>query len=506
MSKRIPQALQTKVEEFAAKMLPGPTVPRGDKVIHDAIWGTQLLRKHEVSLLDTPLLQRLRGIRQTGFSFLTYPSTTHTRFEHSLGVLYQANKLAGALHTKYFKDSPEKISPDYLLQLRMAALLHDCSHGPFSHTSEEVYRFFPDMQQCIEPGGHFEQMSPSEVLACLTLQTEAFKTFFKKLSSQADLNFKPDNLAEMILGRKKDLMNAYKIDILNGPFDADKLDYIFRDSHYSGLPVSVDTERLWLATEIQVIPKGKFPNVEEDMQRVVVNKSGVTALEQIVAARMVMTSGLYHHHKVRACDCMFKAILERTKQIDGKICGREFTSAADFLFITDSDILSEAERSKDKVLRRIVGNILQRRLLKRAFLISADTIVAPARERKNLIYRLINLRSTAAGQSKLRKLAQRICQKAGHPCDHTEVWIDLPDAPKMHDLQGTFVNIASRRDPDFARLSDFMPVKDWGVLYLEKKWQGHVFCPAPCKEAVGRAAIPVLEEEFETEFGKTALL
>ena len=125
--------LSSDVAAFAERYLGEPQVPRSSKVIHDALWGTQRLHKHEVALVDTPLFQRLRRLHQTGFSYLTYPSTTHTRFEHSLGVLTQTDKLARALHDKY-STTGEVVSLDRIRQLRVAALLHRLfSRSLFAH-------------------------------------------------------------------------------------------------------------------------------------------------------------------------------------------------------------------------------------------------------------------------------------------------------------------------------------------------------------------------------------
>ena len=83
--------LRGQIEDFASQYLPlSPVFVRLPKVIHDALWGTIRLQKNEISLLDTPLMQRLRHIKQNGFAYLTYPSTTHTRFEHSIGVMHHA--------------------------------------------------------------------------------------------------------------------------------------------------------------------------------------------------------------------------------------------------------------------------------------------------------------------------------------------------------------------------------------------------------------------------------
>ena len=195
--------LSSDVAAFAERYLGEPQVPRSSKVIHDALWGTQRLHKHEVALVDTPLFQRLRRLHQTGFSYLTYPSTTHTRFEHSLGVLYQTDKLARALHDKY-STTGEVVSLDRIRQLRVAALLHDCSHGPFSHTSEEIYSTFPEMQELIGPRGKgFEGSSASEVLAHFILNSEPFKHFLEKLKEHVALDLEPGWLSGVILGGLK---------------------------------------------------------------------------------------------------------------------------------------------------------------------------------------------------------------------------------------------------------------------------------------------------------------
>jgi HD superfamily phosphohydrolase len=265
------QNVATKVAEFVEKSLGEPDVPRSPKVIHDALWGTQLLHKHEVALVNTPLFQRLRRLHQTGFAYLTYPSATHSRFEHSLGVLYQTDKLARSLHEKYRDLDSNVITQDQIRQLRIAALLHDCSHGPFSHTSEDIYSTFGEMQEYIGPRKTFEGSSASEVLAHFIITSDPFKEFLEKLKLQVALDLDANWLSKVIIGQLKnsDPLNAHCGEILNGPFDADKLDYIFRDGHYSGLPLGVDLDRLWLATEVHTIRPGDVPGFTRPMRRLV---------------------------------------------------------------------------------------------------------------------------------------------------------------------------------------------------------------------------------------------
>ena len=502
--------LASDVAAFADQYLGKPNVPRSPKVIHDALWGTQRLHVHEVALVDSPLFQRLRRLHQTGFSYLTYPSTTHTRFEHSLGVLYQTDKLARALHEKYREQDSNVVTSDKIRELRVAALLHDCSHGPFSHTSEEVYSTFPEMQKLIGPRGKgFEGSSASEVLAYFILTSNPFKQFLEKLKEQVALDLKPDWLSDVILGRLKnsDPLNAHYAEILNGPFDADKLDYIFRDGHYSGLPLGVDLDRLWLATEVHTLKPGDLAGFSKPMRRLVMARSGINSLEQIVSARMNLTASLYHHHKIRACDCMLKAVFLYCRENDVALCGRKIESAADFLYLTDVGILSEAERTTDPNVREMLSNIVNRRLFKRALVISMNSFERPGyeedgagdNEKYNLVYELIG--TTLQEQ---RALAAQIWEAAGKPGRQEEVWLDFPKGVKSKDLATTFVNVGHLDAPVFRTLEQFIPIEQWTKQYLLQKWRGHVFCKPDYVPKISPAANAILGEKFHIKFNEYA--
>jgi hypothetical protein len=404
--------------------------------------------------------------------------------------------------------------------MRLAAILHDCSHGIFSHTSEEIYRLFPEVEVCVGDGGEFEGMSPSEMLCSLILSSSPFERFFKELEKGVGaLDFKPKDLATLILGEKPDKLQGYQTDIINGPFDADKLDYISRDGHYSGLPLGIDLDRLWYATEIQVLEAGKVPGLDEDHRRLVVGRSGINSLEQIVAARMNLTATLYHHHKVRAAECMVKAAVEYARRRGLSIAGRRIETALDFLWMTDLAFLADSERNPDDQLKRLIGNLAHRRLFKRALVIAGISFEKPddlegngdaaAQEDAstyNLVDELVLLKKTSAGTQRLRDLAERICIEAGRPCLPEEVWIDLPDLPKTADLSRTFVNIGTTEIPEFRTLNEFIPLDQWGKQYVINKWRGHVFCPPDCVEKISPVARKVLADEFKITFNRYAQL
>jgi hypothetical protein len=371
------------------------------------------------------------------------------------------------------------------------------------------------MQALIGPGCQFEGLSPSEVLAAHIFDSEPFRYFFKAVEKHVPIHFEPPDIKDLILGRRTDKLRAYETDVINGPFDADKLDYIFRDAHYSGLPLSVDLDRLWFATEIHVINPTDVEGLTEPTRKLVVSRAGVNSLEQIVAARMNLTSSFYHHHKIRACDCIFKGVVEYCQKNGVQLCGQTLESAADFLFITDVSFLAESERNPNKDVREMTSRVVRRHLLKRALVIAMNTFETPSAsqdrdgdpdENYNKIWAMISGKKRPEGARRFRELADAIWQEAGRPGRAEEVWLDFPDAPKTADLSRTFVNIGSPERPDFRTLNEFIPLDQWGKQYVLVKWRGHVFCSPEHVEAISRAAEKVLEEEYRIKFNKYARL
>jgi hypothetical protein len=455
-------------------------------------------------------LQRLRQIHQTGFTYLTFPSVTHTRFDHTLGVMYQADRLGRALLEKYEgRSGSTLVNRQGIRKLRVAALLHDCSHGPFSHTSEDYYRTFPEIQEYIGANSdRLEGASASEVLAHLILTSEPFKAFLGKLEAHTPLDLQANWLSQMITGQLKKSMSGHYQLMLNGPFDADKLDYIFRDGHYSGLPLGVDLDRLYLKTEIHVIDKNNIPKKNSPifsgrMRRLVMARPGINSLEQIVAARMNLTASLYHHHKIRACDCMLKGLFLFCRENGEKLCGRRIETAADFLHLTDCKILGNAEGTKGPI-GEMLWNIVNRRLYKRALVLSMNSFERPESEEEtesgeakelNRVYELIELPFEDQ-----RQLAEEIWKKAGRPGRREEVWLDFPKGPKTKDLADTFVNVGSIDKPVFRTLEQFIPIDQWQKQYLQQKWRGHVFCRPEYLPRISEAAAAVLGDTYKVRF------
>jgi hypothetical protein len=186
------------------------------------------------------------------------------------------------------------------------------------------------------------------------------------------------------------------------------------------------------------------------------------------------------------------------------LCGRYIASAADFLYFTDYKILSEAERTTDRDVAEMVSNIANRRLYKRALVLSMNSFERREYEEEteeaekedlNRVHKLIDLPFEDQ-----RKLAEEIWRAAGRPGRKEEVWLDFPKGPKAKDLADAFVNVGSIDRPDFRTLEQFIPIDQWQKQYLQQKWRGHVFCRPEHVPKVSSAAADVLSQKYKIKF------
>lgn len=496
------RTFDSELEEFANFALPETIACKkgGKKVIHDGLWGTVRVHEWEVALLDTRLLQRLRWIHQTGFTHYTYPSSTHSRFEHTLGVLHNVNKLGSAFHTQ--ENGAYRIDIKDLNSVRIAALMHDIGHGPFSHTSEEIYganKVFTQIKNALGAG------SPHELFAHRILHTKRLRNVVEQIEDTCKIDLSIEKAADYIIGKDTDSTKPFLRELINGPFDGDKLDYLFRDSHFTGLPLSVDVDRLLYTIRISKVAKA---------QRLVVTASGATPLEQILFSKMGLYASVYQHHKVRACDCMMAGIIEfvMTRGLSFDVNGKviDFQKPTDYLWLTDLDIptLSKRAVSGDKADIKILETLLDalhyRRFIKRAVIISKATVTLGGVGRLDELFAL-GKKNTKNIQEK-RRLALLIWEKAGKPCLPEEIWLDIPMKPNFSMAAETYVIHNENGSCAPVSMNELFPSDQWAQLYDQHKLRGHVFCPEQYVEQVARAAREVLESEYEFKFRPEAFL
>lgn len=266
--------------------------------INDAVHGVislddDKLAKEVKSIIDNPLFQRLRHIKQLGLVDLIFPSATHTRFNHSLGCAYIASRMCSAL----------EIKDDLLRECVITALLHDIGHGPFSHTFEKLLISgknkitHEDWTQNFIDGFSINNFDSSKALG-----------YIKGTSEYKDSN---ENLIA---------------DIISSQLDADRLDYLLRDSHFCGVPFG-NIDLNWILNKLE-----KIDNVENS-PRLGIHRKATNSVEHYLLARMLMTKSIYHHPLAMLFEKLLITFLERFIDNQPSYCpfARMFTGKNDSL-------------------------------------------------------------------------------------------------------------------------------------------------------------------------------
>jgi len=280
------------------------------KTIRDPIHGNITLSDIELRLLDTPQLQRMRRIKQNGLCYLIYPAMNSTRFEHSLGVMHLAGRVADHL----------ELSREEKINLRIAGLLHDIGHCAFSHTSDAVLS---------KIGISHEENSIQMII----------RTEIADILKENGIN--PIEITELITGRGRFGK------IISSEIDVDKMDYLIRDSYYAGVAYGIiDLERIIYGMKI----------IKEEM---VIDRGSLEAVESLLISRNMMYQTVYRHHTKRIVESMFSEALNDLLE-NGKVRYDEF------LLMDDIDLVYVLRHSggySQDIMRRID----ERRLFKTFF-------------------------------------------------------------------------------------------------------------------------------------------
>jgi HD superfamily phosphohydrolase len=293
------------------------------KIIKDPVHGYVEVEDFALALLDSPPLQRLRYIRQLGFSYLVYPGANHTRFEHSLGTMFLADVAARRFG----------LSDDDRTLVVAAGLLHDIGHGPFSHASE------PLMEE-------FLHMTHDDIAPVVSQGTGALLE---------EHSIDPGELCRVVKG------NHRLSGIIHGDLDVDRMDYLLRDAYYTGAPYgTVDAQRL-IRHLIQT-PDGET----------VLDENGVNAAESLLISRTLMRPSVYFHHVSRIGESMFQlAVLEHTG-------GGKEEMIRELMAMDDPTCMQALRTSKSTVARELADRLYGRRLYKRALFATTDQVNTPA--------------------------------------------------------------------------------------------------------------------------------
>lgn len=318
------------------------TLSTKNKIINDPIYGFITIKDPLIyELINHPYFQRLRRISQLGLTYLVYPGAYHTRFHHAIGAMHLMGR---AIYT--LRQKGQEISSEEERGVLIAILLHDIGHGPFSHALEHT----------LIPGVSHEALS---------------------LKIMEELNLEYNGSLDLAIDIfTNNYSKAYLHQLISSQLDMDRLDYLRRDSFYSGVTEgSVNSERLLTML-----------NVKDD--QLVVDSKGIYSVEKFLVARRLMYWQVYMHKTVISAEFMLVNILKRAKYLaaqgialDGPATLKHFLKAdytwndfeenpeilKKFLSLDDFDIMSgikEWVNNKDVLLSDLSSRIINRDLLK----------------------------------------------------------------------------------------------------------------------------------------------
>lgn len=362
------------------------------KIINDPIHGSIRIDDVFLEIIDRHEVQRLRMVKQLGLGSMVFPGANHSRFEHSLGVYHLAGMMASAIG----------LSEEDTRTVKMAGMLHDICHTPFSHTTEEIMEHHTGMD-------HME-MARKLIKGDIRTYRERDEDLFGSTNSIAEIlddnGISSDTVCDLIMypESKGNVLDAFSEgkrashfspkdfahQIIHGPVDADQIDYLVRDAHYTGVTHGqVDIDRILNTMRVH-------------NDRIMIEKGGTAAAEGLMVARSLMYSSVYFHRTVRIVKMML------TKAIE-----------ASSLDITPIYLWSDADLMENLIeeggtASRIARSVNNRMLYKKVLTVfSEDTS-------DDLSARLTEFTS----YSKRKQLEREIADKAG--VDLSDVIVDIP--------------------------------------------------------------------------------
>ncbi|MEM4770887.1 MAG: HD domain-containing protein [Acidilobaceae archaeon] len=341
-------------------------------VIQDSIHGIIPINEAEYWILQTPFLRRLHEIKQLGLSYLVFPSATHSRLEHSLGVMHLASRMAyrvieasrrsSKVCSALFEKCDDRVYSTFIQVARLAGLLHDLGHPPFSHMSEDTIEdliFNPELRGLSDDsilGSLSEAKNAIIKLGEYTKIHEAYTKYFIESLIDMSRSIEYSNLSyllELALesispGRLKDIDVEVGIKLeacavinkilSNNIVDVDRLDYLVRDAKYTGVIYGyIDIDRVLESLEVTVI---------ESKPDISLPVKALPAIEDVFDARFKMYKSLYYHHKFTsiqlALDRAIVRIAVEWSNLEGKIFDNTVSNLGELLNpIRLSDLIRE---------------------------------------------------------------------------------------------------------------------------------------------------------------------
>jgi uncharacterized protein len=245
------------------------------EILRDPVWNNIRVDELTLNLVDTDVFQRLRYVRQLGWTYLVYPGATHSRFEHALGTHHLSRRTLALLCEA---EDAASINEEEQTIVRSAALLHDVGHYPFSHALEEIGAL------------HHEAVARP-----LITEGSVASLLTARLGKDA-----PARVFDLIRGHSDSALQG----LISGSLDLDKIEYLKRDAFMCGVPYGeIDVDRLTNSLVLVDDP-------ETGRRAIGVREKALSALESLLFAKYQMYRNVYWHHAVRSATAMYKRLVE----------------------------------------------------------------------------------------------------------------------------------------------------------------------------------------------------
>ena len=424
------------------------------KMITDTVHGTVRLEPLAQDLLETLELQRLNSIRQLGLTYLVFPGANHSRVEHVLGVSHVAGEMARALG---LPDEERKL-------VQAAGLLHDVGHGPFSHTLEHVLSRELSVdhmhltQRIIAGEDDNVSLEDRKAFPDVPRIPEVLRRHRIEPGAVAALIRGPDERGATLLvpGKRKD-RPRYLGQIIHSPMDADQIDYLMRDAHYTGVAHGmIDFPRILQTLRLH---RGELA----------LDRKGLPALEGMLVARGLMYSSVYFHKTVRIAEQMLARAVERSA-----------VPMAEVQKMVDHELLGWLVR-QGGFQREVALQLKYRKLYKRALAFGREDLPPEALPKLAAFKR----------PEERRRTEDRIARRAGLEPGRVIVDVPLPELllsePRIAKTEVPILDEGEARP--FARVSPLgralqtRQVTDWVVM---------VACPSDAVASVRKACATTL--------------
>lgn len=433
----------------------------GSKTVHDPVHGGIAVDGPFLKILDRHEMQRLRGVKQLGAGNMVFPGANHTRFEHCLGTYRLAGRMAEAI----------SLSKEDSDAVRAAALMHDICHAPFSHTLESTMEDRTGLD-------HMElarRLILGEIPTYRPEDEDIFGGTEPISAILEDAGIDPVEVCELISSprtteREEALLDVsgapadhfpskdYIHQIIHGPVDADQMDYLARDAHYTGVAMgNIDIERLISTMAVM-------------NDRICIRRGGAPAAEGLMVSRSLMYTTIYFHQTVRVIERMIAKAAEESEQ------------DLDDIYLLDDADLGRRLIDEGGVPSKLMRLVRARRFFRRA------VTVMPNEADEDLS--MLLAKYSARGMRP--KLEKAIADRAG--VEQWEVAVDMPSASTLLSkvqIGKTDVSILDA-DGRIRPLTRSSPLAKALQSRDAFGWSVVVACPVEKREAVSRAASRVL--------------